>query len=129
METGSLLVCVTRQVSCERLIHRGADLALEENLNLEVLHVVANGANLLGNPSEGEALDFLFTTAKQYNANMSVLRSENIIESISRFAREHKTRAIVLGESRQNIKEDDGIIWQLRALLPGIQVHVISSPE
>jgi K+-sensing histidine kinase KdpD len=124
-----ILVCVTRQISCERLIRRGAELAAQNNLALKIVHVAAPGASLLGNPSESEALDFLFTAAKQSGADLSVLRSDNVLETLSRIARDYKASTIVMGESRQNIKEDESIIWRLRTELPDIQVHVISSFE
>lgn len=126
---GCVLVCVTRQVSCERLIRRGADIAKQTGQSLNVVHVAATGASLLGNPSESEALDFLFTSAKQHGADLSVLRSDNVMETLERIAREYKASTIVLGESRQNIKEDDGIIWRLRAAMPDVQFHVVSSFE
>jgi len=121
-----ILVCVTRQVSCERLIRRGAELAGQDGLALKIVHVAAPGASLLGNPSESDALDFLFTAAKKNGADLSVLRSDSVLETLSRIAREFKASAIVLGESRQNIKEDESIIWRLRSKLPDVQVYVIS---
>jgi K+-sensing histidine kinase KdpD len=126
---GCVLVCVTRQVSCERLIRRGSELAQQFGQTLNIVHVAATGASLLGNPSEGEALDFLFTTAKQHGADLSVLRSDNVLETLTRISKEFKASAIVMGESKQNIKEDESIIWRLRAALPDIQVHVIASFE
>jgi K+-sensing histidine kinase KdpD len=129
VSAGCVLVCVTRQVSCERLIRRGADIAKQTGQALNIVHVAASGANLLGNPSESEALDFLFTSAKQHGADLSVLRSDNVLDTLQRIAREYRAASIVLGESRQNIKEDESIIWRLRAALPDIQFHVISSFE
>lgn len=126
---GCVLVCVTRQVSCERLIRRGAELASQAGLQLKVVHVAAPGANLLGNPKESEALDFLFTAAKRSGADLSVIRSDSVTDTICKIAREYKVSSIVLGESRQNIKEDDGIIWRLRAEMPDVQVVVIASFE
>lgn len=126
---GCVLVCVTRQVSCERLIRRGADIAKQTGQSLNIVHVAATGTSLLGNPSESEALDYLFTTAKQHGADLSVLRSDNVLETLQRIARDYKAASIVLGESRQSIKEDESIIWRLRSALPDIQIHVISSFE
>lgn len=124
-----VLVCVTRQVSCERLILRGADLAKQHGLPLNIVHVAANGTSLLGNPSEGEALDFLFTCAKNQGADLNVLRSDNVVETLVRLAKENSATMMVLGETRHNSKEDDSIIWQLRALLPHTDIQVISSLE
>ena len=127
--TSCVLVCVTRQVSCERLITKGAELAAQAGMALNIVHVAATGASLLGNPSEGEAMDFLFTCAKAQGADLSVLRSDNVLETLARIARETKASVMVVGESKQNIKEDDSIIWRLRSLLPSLQVHIISSDE
>jgi K+-sensing histidine kinase KdpD len=124
-----VLVCVTRQISCERLILRGAELANQHGLPLNIVHIAATGSNLLGNPSEGEALDFLFTCAKNQGADLNVLRSDNVVDTLVRIARENGAAAMVLGESRHNIKEDDSIIWQLRALLPQTDRQVVSSLE
>ena len=124
-----VLVCVTRQVSCERLIRKGAELAADAGLALKIVHVAAPGASFLGNPSESEALEFLFTAAKNSSADMSVLRSDNVLESILKIAREYKAAAIVLGETRQSIKQDESIIWQLRAAMPDVQVQVVASFE
>jgi K+-sensing histidine kinase KdpD len=126
---GCVLVCVTRQVSCERLIRRGSEVAGQAGLALKVVHVAAPGASLLGNPSESEALDFLFTAAKQNGADLSVLRSDNVLDTLIRITREYRATAIVMGESRPNIKEDESIIWRLRTALPDVQVHVIASFE
>lgn len=126
---GCVLVCVTRQVSCERLIRRGSELASQMGLAMNIIHVAAPGASLLGNPSESEALDYLFTAAKQHGADLSVLRSDNVLETLMRMALEFKAAAIVMGESRQSIKEDESIIWRLRAALPVLQVHIVSSFE
>jgi K+-sensing histidine kinase KdpD len=124
-----VLVCVTRQVSCERLILRGAELAREQTLPLNIVHVAATGTSLLGNPSEGEALDFLFTCAKNQGADLKVLRSDSVVDALVRVARDCGAAMMVLGESRQNIKEDDGIIWRLRMAMPDVQFHVVSSYE
>lgn len=126
---GCVLVCVTRQISCERLIRHGADMAKQANLALNIVHVAGNGASLLGNPSESEAIDYLFTIAKQHGANLNVLRSDNVLDTLTRLARESKAASIVMGESRQSIKEDESIIWRLRAAMPDIQVHVVASYE
>jgi K+-sensing histidine kinase KdpD len=98
-------------------------------LSLNIVHVAATGASLLGNPSDSAALDYLFTAAKQNGADLSVIRSDNVLDTLTRVARESGATVIVMGESRQNIKEDESIIWRLRAALPEIQVQVVSSYE
>ncbi len=127
--SGCVLVCVTRQISCERLIRQGADLARQLDSPLNIVHVAGTGASLLGNPVESEAIEYLFTIAKQHGADLSVLRSDNVLETLTRLARECKASHIVMGESRQSIKEDESIIWRLRAAMPNVQVNVVASFE
>lgn len=128
---GCVLVCVTRQISCERLIRRGAELAKASGLALNIVHVAATGASLLGNSgeSEAQALDYLFTIAKQHGADLSVMRSDNVLETLTRLAKDTRATSIVMGESRQSIKEDESIIWRLRTVMPDMQVHVVASYE
>ena len=46
-----VLVCVTGQKSCERLIEEGASIAQEHNIELSVVHVAKTGNNFLGSTS------------------------------------------------------------------------------
>ena len=59
MTAETVLVCVTGQRMCERLIQRGAEVAQEHQLPLLVLSVVGNGQNSLGDPAVADALDYL----------------------------------------------------------------------
>ena len=62
----SVLVCVTGQKNCERLIVAGARIAREENLPLNVLHVVHSGGSVLGFVNEPEALEYLLNKYKNF---------------------------------------------------------------
>lgn len=98
MET--VLVCVTGQKMCERLIHRGAQVAQEQALPLLVLSVVGNGLNDLSNPAVTEALDYLYSTSAQNGAEMTVLCSPKPLDAIIAFAKAHGARHIILGEGK-----------------------------
>ena len=61
-----VLVCVTKQKTCERLIKTGARLAKEAgDAELLVVHVLHRDDNILGNMMQGDALEFLFQISKQ----------------------------------------------------------------
>lgn len=122
-----VMVCVTRQLSCERLIREGAQLAQEKNLPLKVVHVVHPDANFLGNPHEGEALDYLFTIAKQHNAEISLLKNHDVLESLAHYAQENHAAYIVTGQSPDSIKEDESLTWRLHAFLPNAQIRAVAS--
>jgi K+-sensing histidine kinase KdpD len=124
------MVCVTRQYSCERLIHKGAELAAQEHCMLLVVHVAPPGDTLLDGREEGKALDFLFTCAKNEGAELTVLRSDDVYETIIKFANKNNAAILVLGEARttDNKKEND-VAWRLKLALPEVQVHSIAAYE
>lgn len=73
VETGKqpcIIVCVTPQESCARLIEAGAGIAEKEGLPLVVLSVFRESSGL--NANEGGALENLFECAKKFNASMNV---------------------------------------------------------
>jgi K+-sensing histidine kinase KdpD len=95
----NILVCVTQQKTCERLIRNAALLRDEMKGNLFVIHVVKDNLNFLNNIKEGEALEYLFDISKSVGANLSVLKSDEIALTISDFVLHNKIDCIVLGVS------------------------------
>jgi Osmosensitive K+ channel histidine kinase len=89
------MVCVTVQKTCERLIREGASIAGGAGLN--VVHVVRSGAALLGARDDNAALGYLYCIAREYGAEMDMLRSDDVIETIVDFARRNGVECVVLG--------------------------------
>ena len=118
------MVCVTQQITCERLILKAADLKDQLKGQLFVIHVAKNEWNFLDNAKEGEALEYLFKISKSVGANLSVLKSDNIVESLADFAKENKITHIVMGESPQH-HEKSNYYTELNKLLPGVEIIVI----
>ena len=114
------MVCVTRQKACERLIAAGAGLAKRQDLGLTVVHVVHYGDNVLGSQSEGAALDYLFTIAKQYDAPIQMLRSDHVVQTLARFSQENHVTHIVMGRP----SGEKGLIKELMSLLPQVEFHI-----
>ena len=123
-----IIVCVTKQKSSSRLITEGALLAKQHDAAMKVVHVVHPNDNFLGNPDEGEAMDYLFHTAKKYNATITLLKHANVAQSLVHFVQTHNANLVVLGQSGVTTKEEEGILWQLRSALPLVDFHVISAP-
>lgn len=119
-----VMVCVTRQKTCERLIKVGQKSAQEFGGELSVVHVVRQGENFLGNPKEGEAIEYLFQISKDAGADMTVLRSENVVESLVEFATKNMITQIILGESPYS-KIDSNIIRDLEARLIDVEIRVV----
>lgn len=94
----SVLACVTQQKACERLIHAAAELKAEEG-SLYVIHVAEQKWNFFDNTEDGEALEHLFTVSKSYGADLTILNSDRIAETIAQFAQHYKIDVIVIGEA------------------------------
>lgn len=113
----NIMVCVTQQRTCERLIKAGAELRDERDGELLVIHVVPEGWNFLGKVREGDALEYLFEQAKSHGANLSVLRSNHVLETLKELAEKNEVDTIVLGESCED-REGNNIVSNLRKRLP-----------
>jgi K+-sensing histidine kinase KdpD len=94
----SILVCVTQQKSCERLIRKAAEL-LAENGSLYVIHVSKENWNFFDNTRDGEAMEYLFTVSKSYGADLTILHSDRVVETIAQFAQYNNVDVIVVGEA------------------------------
>jgi K+-sensing histidine kinase KdpD len=120
----NILVCVTQQKTCERLIHKAAALLHDAKGELFVIHVAKNDWNFLDNVREGEALEYLFSISKSVGANLSVLKSDDIVKTISSFARENNIGCIVMGQSPNDHKENN-FYKELKTLLNDVEIQVI----
>ncbi len=123
-EREKIMVCVTRQRTCERLIKVGQKLCTKLEGELKVVHVAKTGDNFLGNPDEGEALDYLFQISKAAGADMTVLRAEDVVDKLVDFAEKNGVDMIIVGEGPQS-KGDENIIRQLELRLPNVEIRVI----
>ncbi len=107
-----ILVCVTVQKECGRLIERGKALAEKMGQPLRVLHV-SEGKNPLGNPDAAEALNYLFSLAHEAEGEMDILYEANVPAAIAGYAARTGAGTIILGADRSGVMAD-----ALRALLP-----------
>ncbi|MGI6316635.1 MAG: universal stress protein UspA [Christensenellales bacterium] len=121
---GMVMVCVTIQRSCERLIRAGDTLAKKHELPLTVVHVARERETFLGNLDEGEALDVLFALSSAVNAKMQVLRSDQVMQSLVTFARDNGVSHMVMGASRDG-KGVHSLIQEIRVQLPGVIFQII----
>ena len=97
----SILVCVTQQRDCERLIHAATRL-LADNGTLAVLHVADRPFNFFENIREGETLEYLFGIAKSVGAELTIINAAQIPETIAQFAEHHQISCILLGSPRKD---------------------------
>ena len=97
--TKKIMVCVTQQKSCERLIDYGVKLVTNDADELHVIHVVKENWKYFGQLEEKDALDYLFEASKSKNAMLTVVKAKDIEKALSDFATKHKITDIIMGES------------------------------
>ena len=94
-----VMVCVTQQKSCERLIEKGMAFISNESDELHVIHVVKENWKYFGQLREADALEYLFEVSKTHGASLTVKKATDIVESLSTFAEKNSIDMIVMGES------------------------------
>ncbi len=95
----NVMVCVTQQKTCDRLIQYGYEFLGKEKGELFIIHVAHTNFNFLGNSKEGEALEYLYEKAVKYGANLSVVRSNHVLDTLVELVEKNKITHVVLGES------------------------------
>lgn len=124
-----VLVCVTGQRTCERLIRAGAGLTGGAEGKLSVVHVARPGQNFLGSQDEAGALEYLFQVSRDYGADMTLMHSDDVCGAIADAAKKYNSGTIVLGAPRGNVKGMQ-LPNMLRAMLKDVEVHeIITSGE
>lgn len=104
-----IMVCVTQQKSCERLIEYGVTLVSDEADELHVIHVVKENWKYFGQLEEKDALDYLFEVSKAKNAMLTVVKAKDIEKTLSQFAEKHQITDIIMGESLEGDEQQNMI--------------------
>lgn len=123
----NIMVCVTKQKTCEKLIQSGVKIKDQKEGNLFVVHVAPTDGNFLGNSSEGEALDYLFEISKSVGADMTVLRSSEVVETIVDFCKNNDISIVVLGKSPEGTGHENIISKLKKRLQPKVEITVIAT--
>ncbi len=127
MEEKQIMVCVTGQKTCERLITEGDRLAKELGAGLSVVHVARQGAGLLGGDiAEAEALEYLFKVSSEHGAGMSVIRSNEVVPTLVHHARKIKAEVMVLGSSRSAEKD---VTAAMKKHMPDMKFEIVYTEE
>lgn len=123
MKNIKVMVCVTQQKTCERLILEGHKLINSNDDKLYVIHVVNEREKFLENDDDGEALEYLFNVSKKAGANLTVLRSKDILKTMIDFAKDNHITHIVMGTPPDtSIRAKDlSIGLQLQNALPDVK--------
>lgn len=88
----SVLVLVTDQMSCERLIHAGRHLADQESMALEVINVAR-----LGTVPNPEAMECLYQVSRENSATMTVQYCEDPEKTLVAKLKDQNPAIVVTG--------------------------------
>lgn len=122
MEKKNVLVCVTGQLSCERLIVAGARFARTGGGQLYVLHVARPDGHVLGYTNEAEALEYLFGVSLQHGADMVVIKSSDVVDVLAAQARELGAATLVAGRAANYSGWD--MLDELKLRIPEVQIEI-----
>lgn len=122
-----VMVCVTQQKTCERLIHYGHEMLNNKKDELFIIHVAHYQFKFLGNSMEGEALEYLYEKALEFGAQLTVVRSNNVLDTLIELVKKYHITQIVLGESGEST-EGSNVVQQLTQRVKG-QAEVIVVPS
>ena len=125
MKKTNVMVCVTQQKTCERLITSGFRLSETKNGKLYVVHVVNEKEKFLDYASDGEALEYLFRKSKKAGADLTVLRSKDVIQTIINFAKDNNITHMILGTTPNNNSKESNFSLKLQESLPNVEFLVI----
>ncbi len=131
----NIMICVTQQKTCDRLIRYGNELLENDEDSLFIIHVAHYEFKFLGNSKESEALEYLYEKSLDYGANLTVVRSNNVLETLVDIVNKNNITHVVLGEknieilNKENLKfNDENISAKLiEKIGDKVDVRVISS--
>lgn len=115
-----VMVCVTPQQSCQRLIEAGARIAKEENMPLLVISVFKESNGL--NANEGGVLENLFQCAKRYNAGMDIYFNNNPALVVAVAAKKFNASTLVTGFPADG---SSGFIAHIHEILPELPITMV----
>ncbi len=116
----AVLVCVTGQYDCDRLINTGFEKAVDLGAELRVLcvHTPVSNCSFLS-----DEIEYLYQTAKRLSADMTIAFNKNAPQTAADFAKKMNAKIIVTGipDGRPN-----GFVDTLHDLLPKSNITMVT---
>lgn len=114
-----ILVCVTDQKECERLIDVGRSLADQDGAQLHIINIQPESRQT---PASLEALSQLYEKAKTANAEMTVYFNDEPILTAAAHIKKYNATRIVAGLPGNN---SSGFLAVLRMIVPDIEMDMV----
>lgn len=121
-----IMVCVTQQKSCARLIDKGAALCRTNGHDeLHVVHVIKDGWKYFGQLKESDAIEFLYEQAKNHGAQLSISKAKDIEETLRKYVEEHQINTIVMGQSLEPTIQQNMVSRLQKHLKTPVEVVIV----
>lgn len=104
----NIMVCVTGQMQCKRLLSYALDLQKDKEQEVYLVHVsVTENKNFTDSM---DALEYLYDQAIKNGASLSVLKPKTtILDTLVDFIKKNHVVSVVMGETREAISENSMI--------------------
>jgi K+-sensing histidine kinase KdpD len=112
----NIMVCVTKQRTCQRLIDYGKNFIKDDRDTMHIIHVADKDYNFLGDSEENRALEFLYEKAREAGAELTVLKSDDVIGTLAGLVKDNEVTKVIVGASGDKT-DDSGFISKLRLLI------------
>lgn len=122
----AVMVCVTRQKTCERLVKAGALRAKQTGAKLIVAHAAYQHENIMNDEDEAAAMEMLFHVTNEYGGEMIMFRCEDKFKGLADCAIKNKVGLMILGAS---VESAESVVGVLRQLLPEVNFVVLESEQ
>ncbi len=117
------MVCVTLQNTCERLIDYAKTIKSDDD-NLFVLHVAKSTEE-----NKGEVLEFLYSVSHSVGADMTVLYSNDALNTIFNFVKDKDINTIILGKPENTYSNNSFISALTQKLADDIEIILLDKKE
>lgn len=122
----NVMVCVTQQKTCDRLIQYGSTFLGGQKGELFIIHVAHHQLKFLGKNRDGDALEYLYEKALEYGANLTVVRSNDVLETLAELVEKNNITHVIVGESGE-AEIRSNMVEQLREKI-GKQAELLVIP-
>lgn len=114
----NIMVCVTKQKTCQRLIDYGKKLRKSDEDQLFVIHIAKSDDPFLDNSEEGEALEFLYEKARDAGASLTVEKSDDVMKTLIDIVDRNEITEVITGQSGEK-EGRDSFLDRLNEYLAG----------
>ena len=121
----NIMVCVTKQKTCQRLIDYGSRLCRDPGDTLHIIHVAGTKEKFLGDSEENRALEYLYEKARDAGAELTVMKSDDACRTLAEIAKEHSVTKVVGGASGEAEGEENFLTKLRNSLGGGVELIIV----